>query len=147
MYIQILDVCFVHMAATIHKHYIFEHTTIQSSFSIFSATSCNSLSMTLSTTSLAIFIISKASFITRSASWLYGSDGGESSAATKNMLVNFEARNERQSKTLNRHTYNHGLFSSFFSLLCLFSGVVRFFFILFNGFIDHPRLPFIQTSE
>jgi hypothetical protein len=131
------DVCFLHKATTIYKHYIFEHTTIQSSFSIFSAASCNSLSKTSSTTLLAIFIISKASFITGSASGLYGSDGGESPAAIKNVLVNFEARNEHRGKNLNKRTYNHSTFSSFFSLFCLFSGVVRFFFILFNGFIGH----------
>jgi hypothetical protein len=28
MYIQILDVCSLHMAAIIHKHYIFQHTRI-----------------------------------------------------------------------------------------------------------------------
>jgi hypothetical protein len=48
-------------------------------------------------TSLAIFIISKASFMAGSASGLYGSGGGERSAAIKNMLVNFEAKNEQRS--------------------------------------------------
>jgi hypothetical protein len=63
---------------------------IQSSFNTFSATSCNSLSTTSSTTSLAIFIISKASFKAESGSRSYGSSG-ESSVAIKNMLVNSEA--------------------------------------------------------
>jgi hypothetical protein len=88
-------------------------------------------------TSLAILIISKVSFIVGSASGLYDSGGGESPAAIKNMLVNFEARNEQRSKTLNKSTYNHGAFRSFFSSFSLFSGVVRFFLILFNGFISH----------
>jgi hypothetical protein len=100
MYVQILDVCFVHMAATIHKHYIFQHTRIQSSFSIFSAASCNSLSTILSMTSLAIFITSKASFITGSASGSYGSGGGERPVAIKNMMENFETKNEQRSKNL-----------------------------------------------
>jgi hypothetical protein len=125
------------MVSTIHKYYIFQHTRIQSSFSIFSAASCNSLSTTSSTTSSAIFITSKASFITQSASGLYGSGGGESPAAIKNMMEKFEARNKLRSRTLNTCTYNHGAFSSFFSLFCLFSGIMRFFFILFNGFISH----------
>jgi hypothetical protein len=51
-------------------------------------------------TSLAIFIMSKASFMAASTSGFYGSSGGERSAAIKNMLVNFEARNEQRSKTL-----------------------------------------------
>jgi hypothetical protein len=68
---------------------------------------------------------------------LYGSGGGERPATAKNMLVNFEARNEQRSKTLNKSTYNPGTFSSFFRSFTLFSGVVRFFLILFNGFISH----------
>jgi hypothetical protein len=73
--------------------YILKYTKIQSSFNTFSTASCNSLS----TTSLAIFIISKASFMARSTSGLYGSGGGERSVVIKNMLVNFEAKNEQRS--------------------------------------------------
>jgi hypothetical protein len=73
--------------------YILKYTKIQSSFNTFSVASCNSLS----TTSLVIFIISKASFMAGLASGLYGSSGGERSAAIKNMLVNFEAKNEQRS--------------------------------------------------
>jgi hypothetical protein len=46
-------------------------------------------------TLLATFIISKAFFIIGSASELYGSSGGERPDVVKNMLVNFEARNEQ----------------------------------------------------
>jgi hypothetical protein len=71
---------------------------------------------------LGLTIISKASFITGSASWLYGSGGGERLAAIKNMMVNFEARNEQRSKN-RKSTYNHGAFSNFFSSFSLLSGV------------------------
>jgi hypothetical protein len=50
-----------------------------------------------STASLAILIMSSASFIAESASGLYGSGSGESSAAIKNMLVNSEAKNKLRS--------------------------------------------------
>jgi hypothetical protein len=53
------------------------------------------------------------------------------------MLVSFEVRNEQRSKTLNKNTYNHGAFSNFFSSFSLLSSVVRFFLVLFNGFINH----------
>jgi hypothetical protein len=92
MYIQRPNVWFLQKTKA---KYILKYTKIQSSFNTFSAVSCNNLSMTSSTTSLAIFIISKASFMVGSASGLYGSGSGERSAAINNMLVHFEAKSEQ----------------------------------------------------
>jgi hypothetical protein len=62
----------------------------------FSAASFSSLSTALSTASLAILIMSNASFMAGSASGLYDTDGVESLAATKNMLVSSKAKNKLQ---------------------------------------------------
>jgi hypothetical protein len=58
-----------------------------SSFKIFSAASFRSLLTASSIASLAIFIVSNASFMAGSALGLYGSGGSESSAVVKNKLL------------------------------------------------------------
>jgi hypothetical protein len=85
IYIQKLDFCFLQKMKAIHKHYTFKYKKIYSSFSTFSVASFSSLSAASSTTLLAILIMSNVSFMVGSASGLYGTDGGESSATIKNV--------------------------------------------------------------
>jgi hypothetical protein len=85
IYIQKLNDCFLQKTKAIHKHYTLKNTKNYSFLSTFSAASFSSLSTASSTASLAILIISNASFMAGSASGLYGSGGGESSATIKNV--------------------------------------------------------------
>jgi hypothetical protein len=63
------------------RHETIKNTKLQSSFSTLSTTSFSSLSTASSIASSGILIISSASLTDGSTSGLYGSGGGESSAA------------------------------------------------------------------
>jgi hypothetical protein len=70
--------------SNITKYY---YNKVKFSLRIFSAASFNSLSMTSSIMELAMLITSNASFMSRSARGLYGSDSVGSSAVIGKLLV------------------------------------------------------------
>jgi hypothetical protein len=86
------------MKATYKDTKLSKYTQLQSSFRTLSAASFNSLSTTSSMASLAILIISSASFTDGSVSGSYGSRGGESSAALKYKYVSTEATKNCEAK-------------------------------------------------
>jgi hypothetical protein len=101
--IQSVYICFPQ--DYIQGHCTSKNTKFQSSFRIFSAVSFRSLSIASSTASLAILMYSSDSFRDRSASGLYGSGGGDNSAAPKYMLISFEAKADHEDKTQQMYLY------------------------------------------
>jgi hypothetical protein len=71
----------------VQGHQTIENTKLQSSFRTLSVASFSNLSTASSIASLAILIISSASLTNGSASGLYGSGGGASSAALKHKYL------------------------------------------------------------
>jgi hypothetical protein len=81
-----------------------------------------------------MLIISSASFISGSARGLYDSGGGDNSALVGKLLVRSHKKSTKAKKIKN-NTYAPFAFSSLFSSLCFFPGVVGVFFNLFYNFI------------
>jgi hypothetical protein len=108
-------------------------------------TSFNSLSTTSSIMEFAMLIISSASFISGSARGLYGSGGGDSSAVVGKLLVRSH-KASTEAKKIKNNTYAPFVFSSLFSSLCFFPGVMGVFFILCYNFVGqlsatvHPNI-------
>jgi hypothetical protein len=121
-------------------------TRNQSSFKIFSAASFSSLLTASSTASSAIFIVSNAAFMARSALRSYGLGGSESSAVVKNKLL---IRSQKQTTKLrfSNNTYTPCALSSVFGLLGFFSGIMGFFFIFLYSFVGYFADAFIHTLE